>query len=343
MIRHRRRVVLRIRPSPCEGQHKLDLELLKRTLLKLASALSLQQVVMNERRPVENDDPLFIENPRTRRKVHVVPELVLLAQQAIRVLRHETSVVQHLDWQNRRHQPGNVRVSTSQRRLVHQAAGVANQGPVSNYSFKSMNLHEHWEDIYTSRPPDVVSWYEPVPLMSRKLVVEACGEGAESVIDVGGGSSRLVDELLDLGIKRVAVLDISETGLAVSKRRLGSLAREVEWIVADVTKVEDIGRFDVWHDRAVFHFLTGGAERRHYVRLAEHTLRPGRTAVMATFASDGPERCSGLAVRRYDAGQLAEECGRGFELDQSERYVHTTPGGSHQNFLFATFHRTEGK
>lgn len=205
-----------------------------------------------------------------------------------------------------------------------------------------MDLHEHWEGIYRSRSPDEVSWYEPVPRMSRKRVVEACEEGAESVVDIGGGSSSLVDDLLDLGIKRVAVLDISEAGLAVSKRRLGSRARQVEWLVGDVTAVEDIGPFDVWHDRAVFHFLTAEDDRRHYVRLAEHTLRPGATAIMATFAWDGPERCSGLAVRRYDAGQLAEQCGQGFELTQSERYVHTTPVGSHQNFLFATFHRVVG-
>jgi SAM-dependent methyltransferase len=202
-----------------------------------------------------------------------------------------------------------------------------------------MNVHEHWEEIYTSRAPVDVSWYEPVPLMSRKLVLEACEQGAESVIDIGGGSSSLVDELLDLGVKRVAVLDISESGLAVSKRRLGGRARQVEWVVCDVTTVEDIGPFDVWHDRAVFHFLTAYGDRRHYVRLAEHTLGPRGTAIMATFALDGPERCSGLEVRRYDARRLAAQCGPGFELDQSERYVHTTPSGSHQNFLFATFHR----
>lgn len=205
-----------------------------------------------------------------------------------------------------------------------------------------MTLQEHWEDIYTSRAPDDVSWYEPDPAMSRRLVAEAIEEGAESVIDIGGGASRLVDHLLDMSLKQVAVLDIAESGLAVSKRRLGDRARQVEWILADVTTAVDIGRFDVWHDRAVFHFLTDEADRRHYVRLAERTLRPGGTAIMATFASDGPEQCSGLEVRRYDAGQLAEECGRGFELTQSERYVHTTPSGSNQNFLFATFHRIVG-
>jgi SAM-dependent methyltransferase len=202
-----------------------------------------------------------------------------------------------------------------------------------------MERRNHWEEIYRTRSPDEVSWYEPVPLMSRELIVEALEEGAEGVIDIGGGASSLVDELLDLGVKRVAVLDISEAGLAVSKRRLGDRARLVEWILGDVTTLEDIGRFDVWHDRAVFHFLTDDVDRRHYVGLAERTLKPGGSAVMATFAWDGPERCSGLEVRRYDASHLAEQCGPGFELIRSERYVHPTPSGSHQNFLFATFQR----
>ena len=198
---------------------------------------------------------------------------------------------------------------------------------------------EHWEHIYVSRSPDDVSWYERVPITSLKFVVEALEDGAESVIDVGGGASRLVDHLLDLGLKRVSVLDISGSGLAISKRRLGGRAEQVDWIVGDVTKIADLGRFDVWHDRAVFHFLTGEEDRRRYVRLAERTLGPGGTAIMATFASDGPERCSGLDVRRYEVAELVEQCGRGFELVASERQQHVTPAGVAQSFLYATFHR----
>lgn len=202
-----------------------------------------------------------------------------------------------------------------------------------------MKLPEHWEAIYTSRSPDDVSWYEADPILSRRFVADTIQEGAESVIDVGGGASRLVDHLLDMGLKRVAVLDISEAGVAVSKRRLGDRADLVEWIVADVTAVEDVGQFDVWHDRAVFHFLTAPEERRHYVHLAERTLRPGGTAVMATFALDGPERCSGLDVQRYGADELAEQCGSGFALAHAARHVHITPRGVGQSFLYATFHR----
>lgn len=202
-----------------------------------------------------------------------------------------------------------------------------------------MELQRHWDEIYGSRSPDDVSWYEPIPSLSLKLIAHSLEEGAESVIDIGGGASGLVDHLLDLGLKRVAVLDISESGLAVSKRRLGDRASQVEWIVGDVTTIEEVGQFDVWHDRAVFHFLTGADDRQEYVRLAERTLPPGGTAVMATFAWDGPERCSGLDVRRYGASQLATECGPGFELNMSERHVHTTPRGVPQNFLYSTFHR----
>ncbi len=202
-----------------------------------------------------------------------------------------------------------------------------------------MESGEHWDRIYTTRSPDEVSWYEPAPVISPTLIAEACKEGAESVIDIGGGASSLVDHALDLGIERVAVLDISEAGLAVSKRRLGNRADSVEWIVGDVTTLDDVGRFDVWHDRAVFHFLTDDEDRRHYVRLAERTVEPDGTAIMATFAADGPERCSGLDVRRYESAQLAMQCGPGFELAQTQYHLHITPGHVRQNFLYATFRR----
>lgn len=202
-----------------------------------------------------------------------------------------------------------------------------------------MERREHWERIYSSRSPHEVSWYEPVPAVSRALIAEAVDEGARSVIDIGGGASSLIDHVLDLGVERVTVLDISEAALSESKRRLGGRGTSVEWIVGDVVTLDDVGRFDVWHDRAVFHFLTDEADRRRYVQLAERTVPTGGTAVMATFAEDGPERCSGLDVHRYDDVQLATECGPGFALIRSERHVHITPGDIRQNFLYATFRR----
>lgn len=175
--------------------------------------------------------------------------------------------------------------------------------------------------------------------MSRRLVMAAVAEGAESVIDVGGGASLLVDQLLDLGVARVAVLDISEAGIDVARRRLGRRASGVEWIVADVTERQDVGSFDVWHDRAVFHFLLDPAARRRYVGLSERTVTPGGMAIMATFSHDGPERCSGLPVHRYEPDELARECGPRWLLSDSERHVHATPGGVEQSYVYSTFRR----
>lgn len=160
---------------------------------------------------------------------------------------------------------------------------------------------DYWQNVYLTRPPDEVGWYEPDPIVSRRLVAEAVRRGAPSVIDVGGGASSLVDHLLDLDIPCIAVLDVSEAGMDVSRRRLGDRLRRVEWIVGDVTSLSDLGEFDVWHDRAVFHFLVEAEDRAAYVRLAQWTLGLGGTLLIATFALDGPERCSGLPVCRYDA------------------------------------------
>ena len=194
----------------------------------------------------------------------------------------------------------------------------------------------YWQRQYATRAPDSVGWYEADPSMSRRLVAEALKHGARSVIDVGGGASSLVDHLVDEGIL-VAVLDIADGGLAVARERLGERARQVTWIVADVTTASDIGRFDVWHDRAVFHFLTEPADRAAYVALAMRTIEDGGTALVATFAPDGPERCSGLPVRRYDAAALALELGPGFRFEASEPYVHVTPSGVSQPFVYSRF------
>ena len=195
------------------------------------------------------------------------------------------------------------------------------------------------QNVYLTRPTDDVGWYEPDPVMSRRSVVEAVRAGAQSVIDVGGGASSLVDHLLDLDLQRIAVLDVAEAGMDVSRRRLGDRAKRVEWIVGDVTTLSDVGRFDVWHDRAVFHFLVEPEDRAAYVRLAERTLGPGGTLFIATFAPDGPGRCSGLPVCRYDGDLLAQALGPGFRVAATERYTHTTPRGVDQRFVYATFTR----
>lgn len=198
---------------------------------------------------------------------------------------------------------------------------------------------DYWQNVYLTRPPDEVGWYEPDPIVSRRLVAEAVRRGAPSVIDVGGGASSLVDHLLDLDIPCIAVLDVSEAGMDVSRRRLGDRLRRVEWIVGDVTSLSDLGEFDVWHDRAVFHFLVEAEDRAAYVRLAQWTLGLGGTLLIATFALDGPERCSGLPVCRYDGDQLAHTLGPAFRLDATEQHTHTRPRGVDQQFAYTTLTR----
>jgi 2-polyprenyl-3-methyl-5-hydroxy-6-metoxy-1,4-benzoquinol methylase len=202
-----------------------------------------------------------------------------------------------------------------------------------------MGPREHWQRIYTKRSATQLGWCEPDPVMSRRLVTAAVAAGGESVIDVGGGASSLVDHLLDHGVKRVAVMDISEAALDIARRRLGKSAAKIEWIVGDVTAIDDVGRFDVWHDRAAFHFLLDPAARRRYVALSAKTVPPGGTAIMATFSHAGPEACSGLPVQRWEPEELAKECDPAWRLASSERYVHTTPGGIDQAYVYCVLSR----
>ncbi len=203
-----------------------------------------------------------------------------------------------------------------------------------------MDRVTHWENLYAARPSEKQSWYEADPAVSLRLLSAAIQRGGRSVVDVGGGASTLVDGLIGFDLEHIAVLDISERALEVAQARLGSYARKVDWIVADIATVDDIGLFDIWHDRAVFHFLTDTGEREGYVQLCQRTVVPGGSAIVATFAPDGPETCSGLPVMRYGADALSQVCGPAFDLVDSEPYVHTTPRGVHQAFTYATFRRT---
>jgi SAM-dependent methyltransferase len=202
-----------------------------------------------------------------------------------------------------------------------------------------MQSPEHWQRIHATRPSDQVGWFEPDPVTSRRLVAEAVEAGARSVIDIGGGASSLVDHLLGAGLERIAVVDIAGSAFDIARARLGERAHDVVWIVGDVTILDDVGTFDVWHDRAVFHFLLDPAARQRYVGLTERTVPAGGTAIMATFAPDGPERCSGLPVQRYSPEDLARECGPGWALTASQRHVHTTPLGVEQRYQYSTFRR----
>jgi ubiquinone/menaquinone biosynthesis C-methylase UbiE len=197
----------------------------------------------------------------------------------------------------------------------------------------------HWESVYSTTGETGVSWYQSEPRLSLELIRAVVPLAGGRIIDVGGGASVLVDRLLDLPFGRIAVLDISETALNQAKSRLGERAERVEWISADVTEIPDLGTFDVWHDRAVFHFLTDPADRRKYVELARRTLPNDGHLIIASFADDGPKRCSGLEVCRYNAETMGAELGAGFSLVREARETHTTPGGSSQAFFYGVFRR----
>jgi SAM-dependent methyltransferase len=194
--------------------------------------------------------------------------------------------------------------------------------------------------VYASKTPPELSWYQPEPARSLELLDRLGIEPTSAIIDVGGGASTLVDALLDRGARNVTVLDISAAALAHARARLGARAASVAWIEADITRVDlGTGVYDVWHDRAVFHFLTDEGNRRAYVAAMSRALRTGGIALIATFAPDGPQRCSGLEVVRYDAEGLAREVGNDFALDRAVHDVHHTPTGKAQAFTFAVLRR----
>jgi SAM-dependent methyltransferase len=171
------------------------------------------------------------------------------------------------------------------------------------------------------------------------LILEAAGEKRGRVVDVGGGQSFLVDRLLDSGFKQVAVLDISSAAIEATKARLGERASQVEWIVADITQAESLGEFDIWHDRAVFHFITDAGDRKHYLDVLKRTLPIGGHFIVGTFAIGGPEKCSGLPICQYDATTMQAELGPSFEPLKCSEYHHTTPTGKPQLFFFGVFRK----
>jgi ubiquinone/menaquinone biosynthesis C-methylase UbiE len=198
---------------------------------------------------------------------------------------------------------------------------------------------EHWEVVYRTKSDAGVSWFQKDPRLSLELIRSVAPTRGGRVIDVGGGTSVLVDKLLDLPFAEIVVLDISETALERAKLRLGQRAKRVRWVVADVTAAPDLGTLDVWHDRAVFHFLTDAADRRQYVELARRTVPTDGYLVIATFAEEGPAQCSGLDVCRYNARTMAAELGEDFSPVREAGETHTTPWGSAQPFFYGVFKR----
>jgi SAM-dependent methyltransferase len=206
-----------------------------------------------------------------------------------------------------------------------------------------VSRQDHWEKVYTTKGENEVSWFQETPAPSLELIKLVGAIRSSAIIDVGGGASRLVDSLVSQGYEDVTVLDLSAAALASAQSRMGGKADQAKWIAADVTTWEPSRTYDVWHDRAAFHFLTDPNDQAAYVARLRNALRLGGHAIIGTFALDGPERCSGLAVSRYDANRLAATLGSGFKLIDTLRHEHTTPGGVTQRFQFSTFrHQQDG-
>jgi len=198
-----------------------------------------------------------------------------------------------------------------------------------------MSTRAHWENIYQSKEPTQVSWFQAHAAISLDLIRRSSIQPGEPIIDIGGGSSTLVDDLLASGYQAITVLDISAQALRHAQRRLGALAGGVTWLEADITEVSLIPEaYAVWHDRAVFHFLTQPRERQRYIECARRAVRPGGFLIVATFSLDGPSRCSGLEAVRYSPESLQAEFGGEFELVDSAEETHHTPAGGEQKFMY---------
>lgn len=198
-----------------------------------------------------------------------------------------------------------------------------------------MDPKAHWEKVYRTKQPTEVSWYRPHLDVSLQLIEEAAPNRDAHIIDVGGGESTLVDDLLIRGYRSLSVLDVSATALTVAKERLGDKADQINWLCGDVTTFAlPRQQYDVWHDRAVFHFLTEAEDRDAYVRAALRAVKPGGHVIVATFAEDGPTQCSGLPVMRYSPDQLHAEFGARFTLLRHDKESHHTPFGTVQEFTY---------
>ena len=210
----------------------------------------------------------------------------------------------------------------------------------SRRSEEILDSRAHWNRVYSTKGERDVSWYEAVPAASLRMIEAAGLTSATCIVDVGGGDSRLVDALLARGVTCITVVDVSSIALQRTQARLGDAAAAVRWVTANVTAEWTIEPVDIWHDRAVFHFLIDAEERARYRQRLAASLAPGGSAIIATFALDGPETCSGLPVSRYSPGTLAAELGDEFVLIDTCPHVHTTPWGSTQSFQYSRFVRT---
>lgn len=203
-----------------------------------------------------------------------------------------------------------------------------------------MDVKSHWEHTFEARSPAQTSWYTPHLQHSIRWIEESGLPKTAAILDVGAGRSTLIDDLLARSYTALTALDISESALEEIRQRIGQRASSVRWIAGDVTTVSlSPGRYDLWHDRALFHFLTEPAQRHQYFNQIKRALKPGGLVMLSTFGPEGPVQCSGLAVCRYDRESLAAVFGHGFTLQDAEMETHTTPSGKPQQFLHARFIR----
>jgi SAM-dependent methyltransferase len=203
-----------------------------------------------------------------------------------------------------------------------------------------MDVKAHWDQMYATKSPDEVSWYQVRPEVSLQLIESTGADHDARILDVGAGASRLIDELLRSRFEHVGALDVAEAALTLVKARLGPKAKNVEWFAGDVTTFESPHAWDVWHDRAVFHFLVDSDAQRAYVRSLERSVIPGGYAIIATFGPQGPTRCSGLDVVRRSPAALAEVLGPAWDLITHRYEDHRTPSGAVQQFVYCLFRRT---
>jgi len=201
------------------------------------------------------------------------------------------------------------------------------------------NRRAHWETVYETKGEREVSWFQEDPAPSLELIALAGATASSAIVDIGGGASRLVDALLAKGYRNMTVLDLSSAALDAARTRLGRAADHVSWIVADVTTWQPPETYDIWHDRAAFHFLTAPDDQAAYIARVKQALKVGGHVIIGTFALDGPEKCSGLPVMRHSTESLAALLGPDFTPVDSRRHQHATPWQSVQNFQFSTFVR----
>lgn len=202
-----------------------------------------------------------------------------------------------------------------------------------------MNRTKHWEDIYESKQLNEVSWYQSKPQTSLELIQGLAKNKNANIIDVGGGDGLLVDHLLKQGFQNITVLDISSKAIDRAKTRLGKMANQVKWIVSDVVNFKPNEKYDIWHDRAAFHFLTDSNDIKHYVKNAHSALKPDGKMIVGTFSTNGPTKCSGIEIQQFDEESMKHTFGQGFRSIDFSIHQHETPSKKIQEFIFGRFER----